>query len=72
MAAKSLRYLRGGTRIVWVVWPDRQQVDVWRPDDLRARSAGMRPSTTLHGADMLDGEDVIQGFCHPVADVFDV
>ena len=72
MAAKSSRYLRGGTRIVWVVWPDRQQVDVWRPNDLRARSADMRPSTTLHGAGMLDGEDVIPGFSHPVADVFDV
>jgi Uma2 family endonuclease len=65
MAAKALRYLRGGTRLVWVVWPDRQQVDVWHPGDAK-------PSATLRSGDVLDGEDVIPGFSHPVADIFDV
>jgi Uma2 family endonuclease len=65
MAAKALRYLRGGTRLVWVVWPDRQQVDVWHPGDAK-------PSVTLRSGDVLDGEDVVRGFSHPVADIFDV
>ncbi len=44
MAAKARRYLHGGTRLVWVLWPERQEVDVWRPADLRPRYQNMRPS----------------------------
>ncbi len=72
MAAKAWRYLRGGTRLVWVVWPENQRVDVWRPSDLRPRYQDMRPSTTWDSVDLLDGEDVVPGFSHPVADIFDV
>jgi Uma2 family endonuclease len=74
MAAKVWRYLRGGTRLVWVLWPETQTVDVWHPDDLTADYRDMRPTTTLRAetGDILDGEDVISGFTHPVADVFDV
>jgi Uma2 family endonuclease len=74
MAAKAARYLRGGTRLVWVVWPHTQTVDVWHAGDLRPRPEDMRSSTTLHataGA-AFDGEDVVPGFSHPVADIFDV
>src|SRR5919201_4145444 len=63
LAAKVALYLAGGTRLVWVVWPDRQQVDVWHPGDIG-------PSATLGVSDTLDGEDVIPGFIHPVADIF--
>jgi Uma2 family endonuclease len=31
MAAKVRRYLRAGTRLVWVVWPLAKHIDVWRP-----------------------------------------
>ncbi|MDQ2828799.1 MAG: Uma2 family endonuclease [Chloroflexota bacterium] len=72
MAAKAGRYLRGGTRLVWVVWPENQSIDVWRPSDLRPRYHDMRPSTTWGAGDLLDGEDVVPGFSHPVADIFDV
>ena len=72
MAAKARRYLRGGTRLVWIVWPHARSIDVWRPADLRPRARQMRPSATLHSGDLLDGEDVILGFSHPIADVFDV
>jgi Uma2 family endonuclease len=65
MAAKAVRYLQGGTRLVWVVWPDRQQVAVWHPGNAE-------PSAILRSGDVLDGEDVIPGFSHPVADIFDV
>ncbi len=74
MAAKAARYLHGGTRLVWVVWPHARTVDVWRPDDLRPRPEDMRPSATLRAAsgDALEGEDVVPGFSHPLADIFDV
>src|ERR671936_700252 len=49
LAAKVALYLAGGTRLVWVVWLDRQQVDVWHP-------GGTQPSTTLSVGDTLDGE----------------
>jgi len=72
MAAKARRYFQGGVRLVWIVWPDRRQIDVWRPGDVRPRPQDMRPSATLGDGDALDGEDVIRGFSHPVADIFDV
>lgn len=72
MAAKARRYLHGGTRLVWVIWPEQRCVDVWRPGDLRPRHRDMRPSVTLRESDSLSGEGVVPGFSHPVADIFDV
>ncbi len=72
MASKARRYLRGGTRLIWVVWPHAETIDVWRPADLRPHARDMRPSETLSTGDMLDGEDVVPGFSHPVDDMFDV
>jgi len=64
MAAKARTYLDGGTRLVWIVWPEREGIDVWRA----GRSVG--PAAVLTVDDMLDGEAVIPGFVYPVADVF--
>lgn len=74
MAAKVRIYLQGGTRMVWVIWPHARTVDVWRPADLQPQYADMHPSSTLRAAsgDLLGGEDVVPGFTHPVADIFDV
>jgi Uma2 family endonuclease len=63
MAAKVQRYLAAGVRLVWVLWPRYQQVDIWRPGDTR-------PSAVLTEADALDGLDVLPGFSFPVADLF--
>ena len=60
MAVKARRYLRGGTRLVWVICPHLRQIEIWRAD------GGPSPST-LGMADALDGEDVVPGFRHPVA-----
>ncbi len=70
MAAKAQCYLQGGTRLVWVLWPGRQEVDVWRPADLRARYQDMRPSATLDADGALDGEDIVPGFSLDIADAF--
>jgi len=62
MKAKAARYLAGGTALVWVVWPKRQQVDVWHP--------GATKPVTLGLGDALDGEAVIPGFSYPIANLF--
>jgi hypothetical protein len=46
-----------------VVWPQEQQIDVWRPGD-------EQPSRTLYSGDLLDGEDVVPGFAYPIARLF--
>lgn len=64
MAAKARLYMRGGTRLVWVIWPERRQIDVWRPDNAR------RPATTLGVDDVLDGDKVVPGFMLSAASIF--
>jgi hypothetical protein len=63
MARKAQRYLNAGTRLVWVVWPKRKEVDVWRPGDIK-------PSATLSVGDVLDGLDILPGFTYPVERLF--
>ncbi len=62
MGAKARLYLAFGTRLVWVVWPRYQRVDVWHPGDETPRALGV--------ADTLDGEDVVPGFTYPIARLF--
>jgi Uma2 family endonuclease len=64
IAEKARRYLRAGTRVVWVVWPQSTHVDVWHADVLTG------PVRALTMNDSLDGEDVIPGFVYAVAELF--
>jgi Uma2 family endonuclease len=64
LAAKVRRYLGAGTRLVWVLWPSSQHVDVWRAGQTEG------PAATRNTSDELDGEDVLPGFSYPVALVF--
>ncbi len=64
MAAKARQYFSRGTRLVWVVWPGRQEIDVWRHGNVD------RPATILNANDTLDGGDVVPTFTYPVAAVF--
>jgi Uma2 family endonuclease len=64
MAAKARVYLRAGTRLVWVMWPQSAHIDVWRPDVLTG------PVQLLGLNDALDGQDVVPGFAYTVADLF--
>ncbi len=72
LAAKARQYLRGGTALVWVFWPERGEVDVWRPADLQPRYQDMRPSATLRAdaGDVLNGEGVVPGFSCPLVPLF--
>jgi len=64
MKAKATLYLGDETRLVWIIWPAKQRIDVWRP------GGAERPALTLGVNDALNGEDVVPGFAYPVAAVF--
>ncbi len=64
MATKARLYLARGVRLVWIIWPETKQVDVWRPGSADA-------VMTLSAMDDLDGFDVLPGFTHPIADLFE-
>ena len=64
MEQKARLYLECGVRLVWILWPRSQEVDVWLPDSPDA------PLATLHAQDALDGLDVVPGFTLPVASLF--
>jgi len=58
---KVKAWLDGGTRMVWLVNPAWQTVTVYR---------SATQITTLTENDELSGEDVIEGFCCRVGDIF--
>ena len=58
--AKVADWLAAGTRLVWVVDPERREVRVHRQDG---------SLSVLREHEALDGEDVVSGFSCPVMDV---
>ncbi|MCY3721325.1 MAG: Uma2 family endonuclease [Candidatus Poribacteria bacterium] len=59
---KAFAYLKAGTRLVWVVEPVAKTVMVYRSET---------DFTLLTCEDTLTGEDVVEGFTCPVAQVFE-
>ena len=59
--AKAEAWLRAGTRLVWVFYPDTHHVYVFRADG---------PRTILGDGDSLSGEDVLPGFLADVTSLF--
>lgn len=57
---KVADWLRAGTRLVWVIDPERQEARVYRPDG---------SVTTVGAGGVLKGEDVIPGLLLPLEDV---
>lgn len=58
---KAEKYLSYGTKMVWLVFPDEQQVEVYTPDE----------DVIMIGVDgTLDGRDVLPGFKLAVKDIF--
>jgi Uma2 family endonuclease len=64
VAAKVSEYLEAGSKLVWVVYPDREEVHVYKPG---------HPVTSeiLKSEDSLSGEAVIPGFSCRVAEFFE-
>lgn len=61
MLAKVADWLAAGTKIVWVVDPERREVRVYRQDG---------SLSVLGSGRSLDGEDVLPGFTCPLVQVF--
>ncbi|MYB95231.1 Uma2 family endonuclease [Candidatus Poribacteria bacterium] len=59
---KALAYLRAGTRLVWVIEPVAKTIMVYRSET---------DSTVLNYEDILTGEDVVEGFSCPAAQLFE-
>jgi Uma2 family endonuclease len=51
---KAQRCLDRGVSLVWVIWPDHRELDIWTP--------GATEPRTLQGDDTLDGGDIVPGF----------
>jgi Uma2 family endonuclease len=54
LADKARQWLDRGVRTVWVIWPERHEVDVWIP--------GATEPSTLRDDETLEGGEVIPGF----------
>jgi Uma2 family endonuclease len=65
MDPKAREWLEAGVRLVWVIWPQTKQVDVWLPGN-------QNPGNTLRIGDALDGLDVVPGFSYPLQDLFEM
>jgi len=63
MRRKVAEYLDAGVRLVWVVHPRRQTIEVFHPGDTRPTILGID--------DTLDGEDVLPGFTLAVRSLFE-
>lgn len=61
VAEKVEAWLTAGCRMVWVINPRRETVEVYRPN---------ADFTILRGTDILDGGDVVEGFQCSVQDIF--
>lgn len=58
---KAIYYLKNGTQLVWLVFPEQQQIEI------HTNEGTVR---TLDLQDTLDGGNVLPGFQMPVAEVF--
>jgi Uma2 family endonuclease len=61
MRRRARRYVTSGTRLLWFVYPQDREVEVYRPG---------QPVQTLGPDDTLDGGDVLPGFSVAVTEVF--
>lgn len=61
VSRKVEEYLAAGVRLVWVIHPSTRRIDVHRRDGT---------GVILRATDELNGEDVLPGFIHRVAELF--
>jgi Uma2 family endonuclease len=58
LADKAQHWLDRGVRLVWIIWPEQHEVDVW--------TRGAAAPCTLQDAETLEGGDVVPGFGIPL------
>ena len=61
--AKLAQYIQSGVKLIWIIYPVRRLVEVYRPE------TGLIPEIKS-GGDELDGLAVIPGFKLPVKSLF--
>ena len=61
IAGKANMWINAGVQLVWVLWPETQMVEVYRPG---------QPVVTLVENDTLTAEGVLPQFNVPVSDIF--
>ncbi|MYD35405.1 MAG: Uma2 family endonuclease [Dehalococcoidia bacterium] len=61
IAGKANMWINAGVQLVWVIWPETQMVEIYRPG---------QPVATLAENDTLTAENVLPQFNVPVSDVF--
>jgi len=61
ISTKVEDYLSSGSRLVWIVYPKRKVIVIYRTNNT---------VSFLHETDELDGEDVLPGFRCPLAKIF--
>ena len=54
-------WLAASVRLVWLVWPDERQVDVWEQGNAQR---------TLGASEDLEGGDVLPGFRYSLANLW--
>jgi Uma2 family endonuclease len=57
---KADYYLANGTKVVWLIYPEKQMVEVLTPDDFQIFRSG----------EIVDGGDILPGFTMKVDDIF--
>lgn len=57
MTYKMRMYIKYGSRLVWIIWPEAREVLIYRPSE-----DGTITLRTLERDDVLTGEDVVPGF----------
>jgi Uma2 family endonuclease len=55
------QYMKAGTRLVWIVYPESRLIDEYQPG---------QPMRSYNQEDTISGGDVLPGFSIPVRDVF--
>ena len=61
IAGKANMWINAGVQLVWVLWPETQMIEIYRPG---------QPVVTLAESDTLTAEDVLPQFSVPVSDIF--
>jgi Uma2 family endonuclease len=64
LGAKARSWLDGGVRLVWLVWPESREVEIYEPGQ-------DQPVRVLRKGERLDGGDVLPGFTLELAQLWD-
>ena len=62
MRRKVKQYFSAGARIVWLVYPESREIEVWR--------SASGPALVLSENDTLDAPDLLPGFSIPAGELF--